>query len=235
MIRSLLIILFLILTAFSCSAQSPQPPAGFEGDAYNATLALYGTFHGVTHFVCTIQPYEKIPGGYHLISAGHCVQKIPAGMQFSVANQIGGPLTPVTMLKAYFGGGLDFSEFELKTDAVYTVLELGTETEEYVGAPIINVNFAAGLVKQFGFGFIASERMPESEHCDIDTCVGDYMVQIYGTGGSSGSAVISARTHKIIGITVGSFGVPIGLGVEPISWFKKFLAGPNQPHPAEGK
>lgn len=57
-------------------------------------------------------------------------------------------------------------------------------------------------------------------------------MQVSDTGGASGSAVVSVKTHQVIGLVVWRLDEPIGIGVEPISRFYKFLAGPTQIHPA---
>ena len=214
----------------------PRAPQGFTGKLYASTLALYGTKGGVTKFLCTAEPFERISGGYHLMSAGHCVQMVPADVQFSVADDIGGKLTPVTMLKAYLGDGIDFSEFELKTSEQYSLFVLGNEHDSHVGDRTINVNFSVGIAKQVSYGHIASASIPASDKCTGGTinCTGNFMVQEFGAGGASGSAVVSEKTHQVIGlVTWGVSGETVGAGVEPISAFAAFLAGPTQPHPAD--
>jgi hypothetical protein len=232
--RLLAIVLALVfILAGSVDANTLHAPRGFAGQLYKGTLALYARLEGQDQFVCTTEPFEKIPGGYHLISAGHCVQLMPIGVQFFVADDIGGPLTPVKMLKAYFGGGTDFSEFELQTKRKYPVFVLGDEHNARVGDRTINPNFSAGVAKQLSLGYVSSDILGVTSRCPVDDCAGDFIVQSFDAGGASGSAVISARTHEVIGLIVIEFGANIGFGAEPISKFKKFLAGPNQPHPVE--
>lgn len=230
--RFLILILMLVLMALPLGADSIATPHGFAGKLYAGTLALYGTQDGVTKFICTAEPFEKIAGGYHLISAGHCVQLTPEDVQFSVADEIGGKLTPVKMLKAYLGNGIDFSEFELKTTRKYPVFRLGTDSDVRVGDRVINPNFSAGVVKQLSLGFVSSHTIPVSPRCSSEDCAGAFIVQMFGAGGASGSAVVSERTHEVIGLVVWGFDANIGVGIEPISRFAKFMAGPNQPHPA---
>ena len=235
--RLLVVALILVLAGISLGATStrvPQAiraPQGFAGTLFSGTLALYVTQGTHTRFICTAEPFEKILGGYRLISAGHCVQLVPADVKFFVADEISGPLTPVTMIKAHLGDGMDFSEFELSTSRTYPIFELGDERDSRVGDAVINSNFAAGVVKQLSFGTISSGTIPLSPKCEIDDCAGDFLVQLYGAGGSSGSAVVSERTHKVIGLVVIGFGSQIGFAVEPISKFSQFLAQPSQPHP----
>jgi hypothetical protein len=230
--RFVVSLMLFILMGLSVSADSLRAPRGWTGSMYKSTLALYGTKGGVTRFLCTAEPFEKIAGGYRLISAGHCVQLVPMDVQFSVAESIGGPLTPVKVLKAYLGDGYDFSEFELKTDRKYSLFILGDEHDSRVGDSVVNPNFAVGFGKQLSLGAVSSDILLVSSSCPIDECAGSFLVQTYGAGGSSGSAVLSVKTRQVIGLITWSYGRGnVGFGVQPISTFYKFLVGPSQPHP----
>lgn len=231
--RFLVGLLVLLIAALTVGADSIQPPHGFSGRVYKSTIALYGTKKGKTHFLCTAEPIKKIKNGYELLTAGHCVQETPVDLTFAVADEIGGQLTTVTVLKAYEGGGIDFALFEFPTTKKYFIFEIGDDNDLHVGDRIINPNFAYGISKQLSLGVISSQLVPPGEVCGTEECVGDFLAQLYGAPGSSGSAVISARTHKIIGLMVYGFQYPIGFGIEPISKFQKFLDGPNQPHPID--
>ena len=229
--KRLLALLLALALLFPISVGSIQSPTGFAGKLWASTFALYGTRGPVTHFICTTEPIEKIAGGYRLLSAGHCVQSTPADLQFSVAEEIGGARTPVKMVKAYLGEDVDFALFELKTDKVYPVFELGTEKDLKVGDAIINPNFSQGLGKQLSMGVVASMPITKSEDCEDAGCVGKFIIHESAGPGASGSAVLSVKTHKVVGVLVWEFEGKVGFGVEPISVFVKFMAGPNQPHP----
>lgn len=180
--------------------------------------------------ICTAQPIKKTADGYILLSAGHCVQDTPVDLQFSVADDINGTLHPVTMIKAYDGDGLDFSIFDFKTKKKYPVFEIGNESSLHIGDDTVNVNFGSGMTKQLSFGKVSSTSILKTEDSDDDT-VGKFIVQQDAAPGASGSVVISAKSHKIVGVLVYEFKDRIGFGVEPISNLAKFLAGPGQPHP----
>jgi len=224
-------LLLALALLFPVSVGSIQSPKGFVGKLWNSTFALYGTKGSVTHFICTAEPIEKTADGYRLLSAGHCVQSTPADLEFSVAEEIGGVRTPVKMVKAYLGEDVDFALFELKTSKVYSVFDLGTEKGLRVGDKTINPNFSQGLGKQLSPGVVASKPITKSEDCDDAGCVGKFIVQEYAGPGASGSAVLSVKTHKVVGLLVWEFEGQTGFGIEPISVFTKFMAGPNQPHP----
>lgn len=226
--------LTLVLAIGAC-AGSMQPPAGWAGQLWGSTFALYGTKGTTTHFLCTAEPIEKIVGGYRLLTAGHCVQETPAGLQFSVADEIGGARTPITLVKVRLDETADFAVFDLQTPKTYTVFPLGNESELQIGDSTINPNFALGIGKQLSPGVVSAMPLVPSEGCTIaDGCVGDFMVQEFAGPGASGSAVLSVKTHQVVGLIVWEFGQGnVGLGVEPISQFAAFMAGPTQAHPAD--
>jgi hypothetical protein len=210
-----------------------QPPRGFAGKLWASTLALYGSSKTQTHFLCTAEPIAKIDGGYILLTAGHCVQLTPAGLQFSVAEEIGGARSPVTLVKAVLSDKLDFAIFDLKTTKTYSVFEIGDAKDLYVGEETINPNFALGLGKQLSLGTVSSLPLTSSEDC-TDDCIGNFLVQQYAGPGASGSAILSAKTHKVLGILVYEFGQgQVGFAVEPISLLAVFGVTPNQPHPVD--
>ena len=228
--RILAVILSVVMTALPMNADTIHPPKGFIGKLYTGTLALYVEEDGKSEFLCTAWPFEKISGGYNLISAGHCIQEMDQNVSFFVSEVIGGPLTPVIVRKVYEGDGIDVSEFELKTTKNYFVFPLGDENSLRIGDKVINPNFSLGLAKQLSVGIVSSGPLIKSEYCS-SPCVGDFIIQTYAANGSSGSAVISEKTHKVVGILIFGFNDEIGYGIEPVSKIRKFLAGPNQPHP----
>jgi len=235
--KKLIAFALLVLTlifAVPSNADSIRAPKGYAGKLWDETLALYGTSDDVTHFVCTATPIQKIDGGYVLLTAGHCVQTVSKDVQFSVAEEVGGARQPVALIKAYFGEDIDFAIFNLKTTKNYPVATLGPNDKLTVGDKIFSPNFALGLGKQLSIGTISTRNMSQSEQCSEVDCVGAFIVQEYAGGGASGAAVISAKTHHVIGLLQAEFeNGNVGFQIEPISRFAKFMAGPNQPHPRE--
>jgi S1-C subfamily serine protease len=118
------------------------------------------------------------------------------------------------------------------TDKVYPVIPLGDESTLRVNDTVINVNFADGLGKQISLGRVSTQELVPTRDCPIN-CTDGFLVQGYGAAGSSGSVVISKKTHKIVGIVVWGFDVNVGMGVEPISRFQTFLQEPTQAHPVD--
>lgn len=231
--RLLILVLLFLLTGVSINADPIRAPKGFAGKMYSGALALYGQLGEDLNFLCTTEPYQKTPDGYNLVTAGHCIQTNPIAVKYFVSEYIGGPRVPVTIEKAYLDQGTDFAILRLQTKKVYPIFNLGDENELRVGDKVLDLNFTEGLVKQLSLGTVASDIMPISAICEISTCAGDFIVHINAGPGASGSAVISARTHRVVGILKGEFRGQVGYSVEPISRFQKFLVGPNQPHPAD--
>jgi len=218
------LVLSLVL-ALGVLASPVNPPKGFAGRLWNGTFALYGTKNGVTHFLCTAEAIEKTVDGYTLLSAGHCVTLNPPDVQFSVSETVGSPFMPVTLGKAVQVDNIDFSLFDLKTDKKYFVMEMGHGEPVRVGDETINPNFAAGLGKQISLGQVSSLDLVKSEACDEPECLGDFLVQEYAAPGASGSAVLSIKTHHIIGILVLEFqGAQVGFAIEPIDRLADFIA-----------
>jgi hypothetical protein len=207
-----------------------QPPKGFDGDVFKATMMLSAIYKGQVQGICTVTAYETILGGYHLIGAGHCVGDA-SGWTYAVSDDYAGTsfeVTPVTVIKHEFDKKFDFAIFELKTDKVYPVIPLGTLDGVSIGDDVINVNFALAASKQLSLGKVSSASLQE----DGTSMPGYFLAQIFGTEGSSGSALVSATTHKIIGIVTEQFSddngmsANIGLGIEPIDNFTAFLSAP---------
>lgn len=210
-----------------------QPPKGFIGDVFKATMMLEGIYKGQVQDFCTVTVYEAIPGGYHLIGAGHCIGK-SSGFTYAVADDVQGDSTPVTVVKSEFDKKFDFAIFELKTDKVYPVIPLGTLDGVSIGDDTINVNFAVAVGKQLSLGKVSSADLSSADLSFDGVLVPGYFIaQMYGSEGASGSALISATTHKIIGIVTMQFGddneaqIDIGMGVESIDNFSKFLNAPT--------
>ena len=239
--RMFAVLLLLMTSLFGSDVSAVRALQHFDGDLWNSTLALYGTQGETTHFLCTAEVIgeSKLPlenahpmYKYRILSAGHCVQLPPAGLQFSVSDNIGTPRTNVTLVKAFMDKDIDMALFEYVSAKRYPVMQLGDSSDLRIGETTIDINFAAGVGKQMSLGKISSDVLPLSDNCS-DSCSGYFLTQMYAAGGASGSAVISARTHKIIGLAIwmdpsGN----IGVGTEPISKFAVFMAGPNQPHPS---
>ncbi|VVB52855.1 Trypsin-like peptidase domain protein [uncultured archaeon] len=219
----------LILVCSSAFADV-KTPRGFDGKVYQASMALYGTLpagaeietddgvikndHDVTHFLCTVTAFKKVAGGYELIGAGHCTaegnpEDLPKGLVYSVSDNVGTEKTPVKLLKAEViepnEDGVEYQDYAvyyMKTDAKIPVIELGDESDVAVGDATVDVNFSLGekMTKQMTRGSVASVIAPAGSAVH-----GMMLVQQFDSHGASGSAIVSEKTHRIIGLVIGGY------------------------------
>jgi hypothetical protein len=222
--RILTLLLFCLLAVVSTSAAQIRAPKGFAGKLWGGTLALYEQNPAEhPYFVCTTEPYEKIPGGYRLVTAGHCIEDKAT---YFVADEIGGKFAPVTVIKHRDDKDFDFAILEFKTTKKYPVMKLDSDANLQVGEPTISIHFAEGLSKQFATGDVASRTMVSSLKC-TKLCIGFFLAHLVGGPGASGATIVSARTHHILGLVVGEWDdLPGAFGIEPISQLAKFIAEP---------
>lgn len=208
-----------------------KPPRGkFERKFENATFALYVEQNGENHFTCSATAYQKIKGGYLLLSAGHCIDGRDQ-LKFSVKTDVDDslPAMPVKVVKYAFQDGYDFSILEFDTKDKYPTIQIGNESEVAIGDKIENVSFALGLAKQFYWGHVATAilRPNKATNSAPNLLLDHFLADVDGAGGSSGSAIVSAKRHHIVGILVsGVSGAQIGFGIMPMSKFYSFRANP---------
>ena len=221
----------LVLVASSLSA-AIKPPKGYYRKAYDATFLLYGSSKSdqvENKATCSATAFRKVQGGYLLLSAGHCTKEgtpdeFPADLTYSVSSDVGTPIYPVRLITFAFDQtkNLDFSVFFFPTTLKFPVIELGDERTERIGAATYNFNFSKGVVKMFAKGVVVSSLVPQDEPKNL------FLVGQFAASGASGSAVISEKTHKIIGIV--SYGWETRTmpeGIVPISAVKYELLKVN--------
>jgi Trypsin-like peptidase domain len=210
--------------------------------AYDAALALYGTSGNVTHFLCSTtvvaeRPSDEVKGQheYLLLTAGHCVTGggLPEDLTFGVNEQIveenSHPvLQSVEVVRAQNDDKYDFAVLFLRSSKVYPKIELDVTYEPSIEDKVYNVNFSLGLIKQVSVGEVASKVFENKTAAgDCTPCVGRFMVHLFDGPGSSGSAIINEKTHKIIGIV--ELGFPsqtVGVAAETMSSFLKWIESP---------
>jgi hypothetical protein len=209
-----------------------KPPRGkFERNYEKATFALYVEKDGVNHFTCSATAYEKVKGGYLLVSAGHCIGGRDT-WKFSVKEDVDDslPAMPVTIVKYALTDEYDFSILEFDTKKKYPTIKLGSEEELSIGDSVENVSFALGIAKQFNNGYVATEILKHNDASDSAGrwLLNHYLVEIDGAPGSSGSSIVSKKSHHIVGLLVsGIQGQQVGMGVIPMSQFYSFRADPQ--------
>ena len=209
-----------------------KPPKGYYRKAYDATFLLYGNSKSdqvENHAMCSATAFRKVQGGYLLLSAGHCTKEgtpdeFPTDLTYTVSSDVGTPTYPVKLLKFAFKPeiNLDFSIFFFPTTLKFPTIELGDEQGEIIGAATYNFNFSKGVVKMLAKGVVVSSLVPQDEPKNL------FLVDQFAASGASGSAIISEKTHKIIGIV--SYGWETRTmpeGIVPISAIKYELLKTN--------
>jgi hypothetical protein len=220
-LSTLLLAAALVFSTLNLNA-TVKPPRGRYKKAYDATFVLYGSSKSddvTNHPMCSATAFKKVQGGYLLLSAGHCTAQgdpegFPPDLTYGVSNDIGTPIYPVRVIKAILDDktNVDYSILFFPTTLRVSVMQLGDEGSERIGDKTYNFNFSKGVVKMLSEGVVAAPPVPEGEVKNL------WLVDQFAAGGSSGSAVISKRTNKIIGIiSYGWSDRTMPEGVVPIS------------------
>ncbi len=207
----------LLLNPLSRSMFADEPT--FIEKAKEAVALLYSQDEsGGMKMRCTVTAFEKVEKGYLFVTAAHCVgsddtTKEKSANPFmtsffitfdeSKSEKKFYPATPKFV--GYQSRGEDFSVFSVDTKESWQTVEIGDEKVLKDGAQYWNVASPLGLGKQTFEGIISSVYLDRPlVEGDINWS-GTLVLQQAGVnGGSSGSALISKETHKIVGFLVGS-------------------------------
>lgn len=205
-----------------------KPPKGFDKKVFDASLALLATSEsaGVNtpKFICTVTAYQKVDGGYLLIGAGHCTplnSELPEDMKFYVSRDLDSAPIPVQQVVGELADdeSVDFFVFYLPTKEKYQTISLGDDSDLRVGDKTVDVNYSLGAEKITSPGVIVSQedlgkRLPK----------GYFLVQQFDSHGASGSAVVSEKSHKIVGLVIAGWdGATMPSIVESIDQIKMEL------------
>ncbi len=235
-------LLLVVMPTFASQEVDRTKMSKSHQNAYDAALALYGTSGDVTHFLCstTVVDERKTMNSsgkheYLLLTAGHCItgDGLPDDLVFGVRDQIAEDsskpdLQPVSVIKAENDAKYDFAILYFSTAKQYPVIQIDFDTVPSIEDKVYDVNFSLGIAKQVALGVVATniiDTQTSDGTCDI--CKGRYMVHLFAGPGASGSAIISEKTNKVVG--VGEFGFPgttTGLGVETTKALKEFIEAP---------
>jgi len=98
----------------------------------------------------------------------------------------------------------------------------GDERKERIGNQTVNVNFSLGITKEVSMGVIQSQLITTNEvsigPLHSMKVGGMFLDSEFASHGASGSAVVSQKTHKIIGLLVsGMDGLTMPPFIEPIT------------------
>lgn len=216
----------LLLLALALPALSAEPKVDFHKTLADATVAVYagkevcgyevkdGGFFGPldvwgcefqTHFTCTATVIKNsAPTQYAAITAGHCFDYtvMAKGWDYYIGDEISEHpvLNKLKIVKFDYSDRYDYAIVEFLSLNQYPVIaydlkggipELGTE--------VLNANFSLGIAKQVEDGKVLSgainNHIPEQERIQ-----GRYFVRVGIGPGASGSAIVNAQTHQIVGL-----------------------------------
>lgn len=220
-------VLFLLLTILTPNvrAQKYGPAEDFRETLSRATLAIYegkqvckwssvtvggffleeawkwgcefkSTFH------CTATVVETNGDGhYQALTAGHCFHSPEA--KYYVADDIGDNpvLREVKLLKYESTDRYDYALLTFSSLRTYPVIRLNGKDAGIpaIGTPVLNVNFGEGVGRATLEGKVASKG------AKVETLKNRYLVSIGIGPGASGSAIVDANTHEIVGLAEAIF------------------------------
>jgi hypothetical protein len=215
--------LLILFSVLPCGAQNDPKP--FRETLSAATLSVYtgkqvcqwtkiDTFFGPfnvwtcdfkRHFTCTGTVIAADgEGHYEGLTAGHCVDWNKEKDYFVGSTVEEKPvLHSIHILKAANDDRYDYALFTFSSIRDFPVVHLNSRDAGIppVGTQIINDNFALGIGKQFLEGKVVSEALEEKE-LEMKR---RYLVSIGVAGGASGSAIVDADTHEIVGLVEAVF------------------------------
>jgi len=111
----------------------------------------------------------------------------------------------ITFLKYENDERYDYAIFAFKSAHDFPMIELADGDVPAIGTRVVNVNFSYGVTKEYLEGKVVSGMIAPDEGDDCKECRGRYLATIGVGPGASGSAVVDADTHQIIGLAEGIF------------------------------
>ena len=231
-VKKLLLTAALLLLSVVPAFAAKPAPENFNETLSKATVAVYAgkdmcgyktvdTPFGTldvwscefkTQFVCTgtvIRADER--GTYAGLTAGHCFDYdiMDKGVKYYVAEGLSKEpvLNEIHLIKFEADDRYDYAVFQFHSLHQYPVIDFqksgGTPA---LGTEILNANYSLGVTKQVLEGKVVSAQIGADEggrHCS--DCAGRYFVGIGVGPGASGSAVVDAKTHQIVGLVEAVF------------------------------
>jgi len=167
-----------------------------------------------SHFTCTATVIDANGGGgFAGLTAGHCFsyEALDKGWKYYVSDALSEKpvLHEIHLIKFASDDRYDYAVFEFQSLRNYPVIEILKDQEEIpaIGTPVLNANFSLGVVKQVIEGKVVSKQITYDEGGPACShmCKSRYFVSIGVGPGASGSAVVDASTHKIVGMVEAVF------------------------------
>jgi len=163
--------------------------------------------------ICGAWNVAKVPGGYELFTAAHCVtldEDADATEPLRFAVSYTGAEVPILLPATVVAVGnmeslkTDLALLYVRTDAVHDVLALSTETPKLLDR-VINWSASYAHIMQGSEGYLAAISVDDPPHAEFDRTNWVVIDGVYK--GSSGSAIISVKTGKVIEMV--NIGVPM--------------------------
>lgn len=204
-----------------------------EKQVYKAVTLLYSQDEaGGMHMHCTATAYKKTEKGYRFVTASHCVPgdspEEQKDTKYFITSDAEGEKTYIKaelVAASDKTSGEDFAIFQVDTKTVFSVIPLGDNSKEILGARVIDIAGPLGLGKQYFEGYISNLKLDRPKLDAGEVQWKDVMLVVIASGpGSSGSSIVAVDQKAIVGFLVGGFGANIGAIVVPVNDFKAFEA-----------
>lgn len=202
------------LTAESAMDKA-QDSKEFQKDLGRATLALYvgkqtcdwkeedSSFGPVnvwecefkSKFICTATVVDRDDDEYFALTAGHCIE---GKEDYYIGDTVEDKpvLRKVEVIKHESDDRYDYAFLTFHSFKSFPSIGMNEVEGDIpaIGTSILNVNFSLGLAKGFLDGKVVSEKLYG------EGLKNRYLVSIGVGPGASGSAVVDAESHKIVGL-----------------------------------
>jgi hypothetical protein len=153
----------------------------------------------VSKVLCTATVIDADGHDYIALTAGHCIlPEIREANAYYISDIVEDEpvLRHAKILKAENDDRYDYALIEFTSNKDYPVVSLNGEedTVPAIGTELLNVNFSYGLGKQVVHGVVTSGLV------NVEDLKKRYLTTLQTGPGASGSAIVDAKTGKIVGV-----------------------------------
>jgi hypothetical protein len=162
------------------------------------------------NFTCTATIIYANPdlGEYMAITAGHCFDWKELDNYYVSDGINEKPVMHKAIVQKFENDErYDYAVLTFRSLRPHPAIELEVMDADgpALGTKVININYSLGIVQQVMHGEVNSAIIQSTEGGECAMCRGRYLVSIGIGPGASGSAVVDADTHKIVGFAEGHF------------------------------
>ncbi len=167
--------------------------------------------------ICTTTVIAHEGHEYLAITTGHCIdESLRKNKRYYISDTVEGEpvLRQAEVLKAENDDRYDFAILRFESMKEYPVIHLNDPEDgsPAIGTELLNVNYSLGFGKQSIHGVVTSDAL------SIDDMKNRFLTTLQSGPGSSGSAIVDAKTGKIVGLVelgfprsaMGAGGIPTG-------------------------